>query len=91
MDEAKKYFAPGSKRYPEVGAAAKDMALADVDGVNEEIRHVVSACFLGPPCRAICIGPHSNIQLCPEGLARADALGLFVSLQRPRFLRRLSA
>ena len=30
-------------------------------------------------------------QLCPEGLARADALGLFVSLQRPRFLRRLSA
>ena len=43
----------------------------------------VNACFLGPPCRAICLGPHSKIQLCPEGLARADALGLFVSLQRP--------
>ena len=28
---------------------------------------------------------------CPEGLARADALGMFVSLQRPRFLQRLSA
>ena len=62
-----------------------------LDGVNEEKRHVVNACFLGPPCRAICLGPHSKIQLCPEGLARADALGLFVSLQRPRFLRRLSA
>ena len=32
-----------------------------------------------------------KIQLCPEGLARADAVGLFVSLQRPRFIRRLSA
>ena len=62
-----------------------------LDGVNEEKRHVVNACFLGPPCRAICLGPHSKIQLSPEGLARADALGLFVSLQRPRFLRRLSA
>ena len=28
-----------------------------------------------------------KIQLCPEGLPRADALGLFISLQRPRFLR----
>ena len=63
----------------------------DFDGVNEEKRHVVKSCFLGPPCRAIYLGPHSKIQLCPEGLARADALGLFVSLQRPRFLRRLSA
>ena len=50
-----------------------------------------NACFLGPPCRAICLGPHSKIQLCPDGLARANALGLFVSLQRPRFLRRLSS
>ena len=61
------------------------------DGVNEEKRHVVNACFLGPPCRAICQGPHSKIQLCLEGLVRADALNLFVSLQRLRFLRRLSA
>ena len=32
-DEAKKYFAasPGSKRHPEVGTAAKDLALADVN------------------------------------------------------------
>ena len=32
-DEAKKYFAalPGSKRHPEVGMAAKDIALADVN------------------------------------------------------------
>ena len=30
-DEAKKYFAPGSKRQPEVGTAAKDLALADVN------------------------------------------------------------
>ena len=30
-DEAKKYFAPGSKRQPEVGMAAKNLALADVD------------------------------------------------------------
>ena len=35
-DEAKKYFAasPGSKRYPEVGTAAKDLALADVNLVE---------------------------------------------------------
>ena len=33
LDEAKKYFAasPGSKRHPEVGTAAKDLALADVN------------------------------------------------------------
>ena len=61
------------------------------DGVNEDKRHIVNACFLGPPCRAICRSPHLKIQLCPGGLARADALGLFVSLQRPRSLRRLSA
>ena len=32
-DEGKKYFAapPGSKRHPEVGTAAKDLALADVN------------------------------------------------------------
>ena len=30
LDEAKKYFAPDSKRHPEVGTAAKDLALADV-------------------------------------------------------------
>ena len=32
-EEAKKYFAasPGSKRHPEVGTAAKDLALADVN------------------------------------------------------------
>ena len=30
-DEAKKYFAPGSKRHSEVGTAAKDLALADVN------------------------------------------------------------
>ena len=29
-DEAKKYFAPGSKRYPEIGTVPKDHALADV-------------------------------------------------------------
>ena len=23
-------------------------------------RHIVNACFLGPPCRAICLGPHSK-------------------------------
>ena len=30
-DEAKKYFAPGSKRYSDVGTVAKDLALADVN------------------------------------------------------------
>ena len=32
-DEAKKYFAasPDSKRHPEVGTAAKDLALADIN------------------------------------------------------------
>ena len=30
-DEAKKYSAPSSKRHPEVGTAAKDLALADVN------------------------------------------------------------
>ena len=30
-DEAKKYFAPGSKRHPDVGTVAKDLALADVN------------------------------------------------------------
>ena len=30
-DEAKKYFVPGSKRHPEVGMVAKDLALADVN------------------------------------------------------------
>ena len=30
-DEAKKYFAPGSKRLPAIGTAAKDLALADVN------------------------------------------------------------
>ena len=32
--EPKKYFAPGSKRHPEVGTAAKDLALADVNLVE---------------------------------------------------------
>ena len=40
--------------------------------------------------RAICLGSHAEVQLCLERLARADALSLFVSLQGPRFLRRLS-
>ena len=66
-------------------------SMISFDGVNEEKRHVVNACFLGPPCRAICLGPHAEVRLGPEGLARADALGLFVSLQGPRFLRKLSA
>ena len=30
-DEAKKYFVPGSKRHPDVGTVAKDLALADVN------------------------------------------------------------
>ena len=30
-DEAKKYFAPGSKRHPDVGTVAKDLALADIN------------------------------------------------------------
>ena len=30
-DETKKYFAPGSKRHPDVGTVAKDVALADVN------------------------------------------------------------
>ena len=30
-DEAKKYFAPGSKRHPKGGTADKDLALADVN------------------------------------------------------------
>ena len=30
-DEAKKYFAPGSKRHPDVGTVAKDLAQADVN------------------------------------------------------------
>ena len=30
-DGAKKYFASGSKRHPEVGMAAKDLSLADVN------------------------------------------------------------
>ena len=30
-NEAKKYFAPGSKRHPDVGTVAKDLALADVN------------------------------------------------------------
>ena len=30
-DEAKKYFAPSSKRHPDVGTVAKDLALADVN------------------------------------------------------------
>ena len=47
--------------------------------------------FVGPPCRAICLGPLPEVQLGPEGLARADALGLFVQLQGSRFIQRLSA
>ena len=47
--------------------------------------------FSGRHAEQICLGHHLKIQLCPEGLARADALGLFVSLQRPRFFQRLSA
>ena len=38
-------------------------------------------CFLGPPRRLERLGPHPEIQLRPEGLVRADALGLFVPLQ----------
>ena len=30
-DEAKKYFAPGSKCHPDVGTVAKDLALEDVN------------------------------------------------------------
>ena len=30
-DEAKKYFSPGSKRHPDEGTVAKDLALADVN------------------------------------------------------------
>ena len=59
--------------------------LFSFDGVNEEKRHVVNACFLRPPCKAIFLGPQSKIQLCPEGLARADALGLFHCKDRDSF------
>ena len=53
--------------------------------LTKKKRHVVNGCFLGPPCRAICLGPHSKIHLCPEGLARADALGLFHCKNRDSF------
>ena len=45
-DEAKKYFAasPGSKRHPEVGSAAKDLALADVN--LEEFLPAITHCGL---------------------------------------------
>ena len=53
---------------------------------KEEKGYVVNACFLGPPCREICLCPHAEVHLCTEGLARADALGLFVPLQGSRFI-----
>ena len=39
----------------------------------------------------ICLGPHIKIQLCPERLARADALGRPLPLYRSWLIRRLSA
>ena len=59
--------------------------------VTEGKGYVVNACFLGPPCRAIFLDPHAEVQLCPEGLVRADALGLFVPLQGSQFIQILSA
>ena len=41
-----------------------------------------NACFLWPPCRAIYLGLHAEVQLCPKGLARADALVLFFAIAR---------
>ena len=42
-DESKKYFAPGSKRHPKVGTAAKDLALADVS-LGEFLTSKYSVC-----------------------------------------------
>ena len=61
------------------------------EGSDEEERHAVRVGVLGPPRRHKRLGPHSEIQLSPEGLARADALGRTLPLQGSRQLGRLSA
>ena len=43
-DEAKKLFAPGSKRHPDVSVVAKDLALADVS-LGEFLTSKYSLCF----------------------------------------------
>ena len=53
-------------------------------------KDMLSMLAFGPPCRAIGLGSHAEVQLWLERLARADALGLFVPLQGSRFIRRLS-
>ena len=44
-------------------------------GADKEEGHALWVSFQWPPCEAICLGPHTKIQLCPERPARADALG----------------
>ena len=63
---------------------------SDLTALTKKKGYVVYARFIGPQCRAICLGSHAKVQLCAKGLARVDALSLFVSLQGPPLLRRLS-
>ena len=56
------------------------------EGSDEEERHVIRVGVLGPPRRHKRLGPHPKIQLSPEGLARADALGRALPLQGSRQL-----
>ena len=44
-------------------------------GAGKEEGHALWVSFQWPPCEAICLGPHTKIQLCPVRLAQADALG----------------
>ena len=60
-------------------------------GSDEEERHAVRVSLLGPPRWHKRLGPHPEIQLSPEGLARADALGRTLPLQGSRLLWRLPA
>ena len=54
-------------------------------------KDALSVSFLGPPRRHKRLCPHPEIQLRPEGLARADALGRTLPLQRSRLIRRVPA
>ena len=54
-------------------------------------KDMLSVSVLGPPRRHKRLSPHPEIQLSPEGLARADALGRTLPLQGSRLLCRLPA
>ena len=61
------------------------------DSVNEEKGYVGNACFLGPPCRAICLGLTQKYNFVLKDLREQLRWVCFFPLRGSRFIPGLSA